>query len=78
MKKHELSTIHTETLNDYKELIFTKEQLIAMEYRIDLSKKTLEDINKYGMYTVFSEYPGFFVYSLTENKEGSIAIEHGF
>ena len=70
--------IYNDQNNDYKELIFTKEQLIAMEYRIDLSKKTLENINKYGMYTVFSEYPGFFVYSLTENKKGSIAIEHGF
>ena len=49
-----------------------------MNYRIDLEKDNLTEILKFGMYTVFSNYPGFFVYSLTENNEGSIAIEHGF
>ena len=49
-----------------------------MKFRINLQNTDLKDINKFGMYTVFSEYPGFFVYSLTENQKGSIAIEHGF
>ena len=47
-----------------------------MNFRIDFQRDI--EINKYGMYTVFSDYPGFFVYSLTENQSGSIAIEHGF
>tara|TARA_Y100000739_G_C20610178_1_gene468083 strand:- start:2226 stop:3758 length:1533 start_codon:yes stop_codon:yes gene_type:complete len=64
--------------NQYKELIYTKEQLISMNYRLELGKDALKDINKFGMYTVYSDYPGFFVYSLTENKNGSVAIEHGF
>ncbi len=70
--------IYNDQNNDYKEIIYTKEQLFSMNYRIELSKETLKEINKYGMYTVFSKYPGFFVYSLTENSKGSIAIEHGF
>jgi hypothetical protein len=49
-----------------------------MNFRVELDKESLININKFGMYTVFSNYPGFFVYSLTENQEGSIAIEHGF
>ena len=59
-------------------MIYTKEQLISMNYRLELGKDALKDINKFGMYTVYSDYPGFFVYSLTENKNGSVAIEHGF
>ena len=70
--------IYNDQNNEYKELIYTSDQLVSMNYRIELSKETLNDINNYGMYTVFSDYPGFFVYSLTENKKGSIAIEHGF
>jgi len=62
----------------YKELIYSSKELESLNFRIELDKKTLDEIDKYGMYTVFSEYPGFFVYSLTENSNGSIAIEHGF
>ncbi len=64
--------------NEYKELIYSSDDIKKMNYRIDLEKDNLKEILKFGMYTVFSNYPGFFVYSLTENKEGSIAIEHGF
>ena len=70
--------IYNDQDDEYKELIFTRDQLISMNYRIELNNDILKDIKKYGMYTVFSEYPGFFVYSLTENEQGSIAIEHGF
>ena len=41
-------------------------------------KIKLKDIQEFGYYTFFSEYPGFFVYGLSEKKSGSIAIEHGF
>ena len=64
--------------NEYKELIYSSDAIKKMNYRIDLEKESLINVNKFGMYTVFSKYPGFFVYSLTEYKEGSIAIEHGF
>ena len=70
--------IYNDQNNNYEELTYTRDQLISMNYRIDLEKDILKDINSFGMYTVFSEYPGFFVYSLTENEYGSIAIEHGF
>ena len=62
----------------YKELTYSGEELKALNFRIEFEKEVLHDIEKFGMYTVFSDYPGFFVYSLTENKNGSIAIEHGF
>ena len=62
----------------YKELTYSGEELKALNFRIEFDKEVLHDIEKFGMYTVFSDYPGFFVYSLTENKNGSIAIEHGF
>jgi len=62
----------------YEELTFSGQELTALNFRIEIDKETLSEIDKYGMYTVFSEYPGFFVYSLTENEYGSIAIEHGF
>ena len=64
--------------NEYKELILSSNELKSMNFRVELDKESLININKFGMYTVFSNYPGFFVYSLTENQEGSIAIEHGF
>ena len=72
-----LRRIYNDQNKNYEELTYTRDQLIS-DYRIDLEKDILKDINSFGMYTVFSEYPGFFVYSLTENEYGSIAIEHGF
>ena len=62
----------------FKELIFSSKDLYDSNFRLEIDKETLSEIDKYGMYTFFSEYPGFFVYSLTENENGSIAIEHGF
>lgn len=35
-------------------------------------------VNDFGYYTLYSEYPGFFVYSSLENQNSSITIEHGF
>lgn len=32
----------------------------------------------FGWYTLYSEYPGYFIFSTLENKNGSFAIEHGF
>ena len=70
--------IYNDQNNEYKELVVASEELISNNFRIDLSKEFLDAIKNFGMYTVFSEYPGFFIYSLTENNSGSIAIEHGF
>ena len=64
--------------NEYEEIIISSEELISNNFRINLHKKHLKAINNFGMYTVFSEYPGFFIYSMTENSKGSVAIEHGF
>ncbi len=62
----------------FKELILSSKDLYDSNFRLEIDKENLSEIDKYGMYTFFSEYPGFFVYSLTENENGSIAIEHGF
>ncbi len=70
--------IYNDNNSEFRELKYSKDQLTSLNYRIELSKDALKDINKFGMYTFFSEYPGFFVYSLTENSQGSLAIEHGF
>ena len=70
--------IYNDKNNEYEEIIISSEELISNNFRIDLEKKYLKAINNFGMYTVFSEYPGFFIYSLTENSKGSVAIEHGF
>ena len=70
--------IYNDQNEEYNELIYSSSDLISKDFRIDLSNYDLENIINFGMYTVFSEYPGFFVYSLTENTKGSIAIEHGF
>ena len=70
--------IYNDQNEEYKELIYSSNELISMNFRIDFQESNLKEINQFGMYTVFSEYPGFFVYSLTENQKGSIAIEHGF
>ena len=70
--------IYNDQNNEYKELKFSAEELTSKNFRIDLKKEDLDSIKNFGMYTIFSDYPGFFIYSLTENKKGSIAIEHGF
>ena len=70
--------IYNDSNDEYRELVLKYEEIQAMNFRIDFQSEILKEINKYGMYTVFSDYPGFFVYSLTENQSGSIAIEHGF
>ncbi len=70
--------IYNDQNDEYKEKIYSANELIAENFRIEIPKEDLENIENFGMYTVFSQYPGFFVYSLTENEKGSIAIEHGF
>ena len=70
--------IYNDQNDEYRELIYSSSNLISKDFRIDLPNSDLKNINNFGMYTVYSDYPGFFVYSLTENKKGSIAIEHGF
>ena len=78
MNQELILRIYNDQNGEFKERKFSAKDLVSKNFRIEICKEDLEDINKFGMYTVFSEYPGFFVYSLTENKKGSIAIEHGF
>ena len=78
MNQELILRIYNDQNGEFKERKFSAKELVSKNFRIEICKEDLEDINKFGMYTVFSEYPGFFVYSLTENKKGSIAIEHGF
>ena len=62
----------------YKEVLIDGHEFMESNFTYQLSDDDLKEVDQFGYYTFYSDYPGFFVFGITENASGSLAIEHGF
>lgn len=62
----------------YKEIFIDGETFMKAGFTYELTGQDLREVDKFGYYTFYSDYPGFFVFGVTSKPTGSLAVEHGF